>query len=500
MHMCRISQRIAYAGVITAAFYVAYSVWRGFPSIPILTGDSGTYLLYSYLVPIGYPLFANGILTFFSSLSAIAIAQTFLFACAICILSAVLLRIFINPFLALFVALLLICSNNIIVYNFIVGTDGVLATLLVLHLACVAQHLRSPSSRTVLLGALTAGLCIAVRPAALFLLIIFPFFTLIHARWSSRFGLTAACGVLVVVTAFSAAGYIIRGNALPRLGGAALYPHVASLYDPARSKLSVNIKQAVERSTQVYKTEREATRSRHERYELESRYFNALNRALTAELWGTQKDRSSLEFITLSDKVRLSIAIDAILANPLGYLEVVSTNIEEAYRHFILLSLPPSHVLGGESLAWWFQKSKISAESLTARLGLPQTPVSAHTIAASPLLTNPPLFLYSINTANFPQFLLLGVVALSALVLFAGLCFRRLRHPSLFLGCYAFALHFCGIAFVALTTVFIPRYAAPLDVLLIVGIVCAADLTIRETLHLYHLIPARKPRTHKISY
>lgn len=161
--------------------------------------DSGGYLAFSEHRTAGYPLFLDAVELVFGSTDAAPKVQLIIAAAAFAFLGWSLNRAFRSPIIALIPVVALMLYPRIADLHAYILTESIFISLLCLMVGSIALSLQRPSWRWTALAALACGLAITVRPAALSLLVVWPF--LLWLTWSRSDGrrLTLASAVIVPV-------------------------------------------------------------------------------------------------------------------------------------------------------------------------------------------------------------------------------------------------------------------------------------------------------------
>jgi hypothetical protein len=282
------------------------------------------------------------------------------------------------------------------------------------------------------MGATVAVACL-IRPSSYFLfasLVVVPFLVRQQRYRSAAIAIGSAA---LVFSAGALASYAIRGVATQNLGGMAMYGHVAHLFDPAKSTLPDNIKTEAANIRDELVTKRSATQSIVDLQSVEMWNFNpALHRIVVFMPDGQQ----SAIFSQLSR--------EAILGDPVGYVKTVAENVYAAYA------------------VWSLAENGAASSALLEKL-------LGHSVSNH----------LAINTLGrfhkipgvIPRLWILVAFAASLAVLLL-----RFKSPLAWIGLYAGGLHFAGITFTSIATVFIPRYASAVDAMILVTIACGVGL------------------------
>ena len=169
--------------ILLAVCYVAYHWSNPMTRYP----DSGGYLEFNSARTAGYPVFLDLVIAVFGSVDAVPKAQLVIAAAAFAFLGWGVYRAFGTIFFPLVPVVALMLYPRIGDAHSYILTESLFITLLCLLVGCIALIARRPSWRWTAAAALACGLAIAVRPAGVSLLIIWPFlFWLIWRRCDGR--------------------------------------------------------------------------------------------------------------------------------------------------------------------------------------------------------------------------------------------------------------------------------------------------------------------------
>ncbi len=168
---------------LLAVGYIAFH-W----SDPVtLAPDSGGYLQFSEHRTSGYPLFLNAVEALLGTTDAAQKVQLVIAATAFAFLGWSVHRAFRSPFFALVPVVALMLYPRIADLHGYILTESIFVSLLCLVVGAIALSARRPTWQWMALAALACGLAIAVRPAGLSLLLIWPFlFWLVWKRCDGR--------------------------------------------------------------------------------------------------------------------------------------------------------------------------------------------------------------------------------------------------------------------------------------------------------------------------
>ncbi len=168
---------------LLAVGYIAFH-W----SDPVtLAPDSGGYLRFSEHRTAGYPLFLRAVETLFGTTDAAQKVQLVIAASAFAFLGWSVQRAFRSPFFALAPVVALMLYPRIADLHGYILTESVFISLLCLMIGAIALSAHRPTWRWMAVAALACGLAIAIRPAGISLLVIWPFlFWLVWRRCEGR--------------------------------------------------------------------------------------------------------------------------------------------------------------------------------------------------------------------------------------------------------------------------------------------------------------------------
>lgn len=469
-----VSTQIGWIVVGGFSLLIVWSVWTGYPEIPIVPLDGLGYITWSPKVPIGYPAFISLFAKLFSSLNAVIFAQVILYCIAVLFFYWQASKFFISPFVAALMALLLLGAGRVMNYNLLISTDGLFATLIIFHMAAAFSVIRSSSTASLIATGITIGLAIFVRPAAYFLLGgLFVLFAVVSGH-RLRILKIAGTSVAMIMLFIFIVTSVTQGTKNRSILGLALFPHVMHLYKPLESSINPKDISAIDNVTRDYRLamNEAIARSWRTAYDLETNSFNPISgkiyAALYAETGPTETRR--LEILSIFEK----LAHETVLNDPIGYFKIVAINFYAAYTRNTFLASPPGYANHeGAPLSWWLEQTRENALSGIKQLGLPVPNANSAYGNSSLLVDNPPKHLDLLHYFSPLQ----RFVALAAApLLILGLFFSRSKKDVSLVGVYALTLHIGGTLLVCLTTVAIPRYSVPLDVLMIIAIGCAVDV------------------------
>lgn len=159
------------------AMAVGYTVyfWSNPHGYPLYAGDARSYLRFDPDRTAGYPVFLAAVIAVFGAVEAVPRAQVILSAAALAFLGWCMRRAFRAPVLALIPICVPVFVEKFGRYHAAIGTESLFVSLLCVMLGALILLVTRPSWRAASASALACGLMIAVRPAGLSVLSIWPF-------------------------------------------------------------------------------------------------------------------------------------------------------------------------------------------------------------------------------------------------------------------------------------------------------------------------------------
>jgi hypothetical protein len=450
------------------------------PPIPLLNPDSITYWNPGDHVPPVYPFFIKSLAYCTGTLHSIPVAQVTFYCTAVLYLQYCLHQGITSRRNAAIVSLCLLTYASQLSFALFMLTEQLFIALITLHCALIARLCTRPSKAIAISLAATSAIAVALRPAALFLYAGLFFLCVIWAERRAlllRWAVTPILLILVIPLILTSLGVLP-----PRASyaGGALYPHVAHLYTGGAA--AINPRTDVVLCSQL--SEATAPRRRGttalERWEAETTNFNRIlqltDRVLdqNGEFGFGQATLSWQARRGASDAILVGLSKHAILSDPFGYARTVLDHLWVSICHFCLTSQP----LTPDNRHQQYVDCEVWADKFFTTY-TPRPPFNLdHDGSQFGLLNGrTPLLQFGLSP---PMRFIAGVLfALNSLYSAYALAFlRRGNGCALLLG-YTSILFSGGLAFASLTTFVIPRYALPLDTLLLINIslggLCLAD-------------------------
>jgi hypothetical protein len=441
-----------------------------YPGFPIIHPDSLTYLDWGRIVSIGYPTVLSIIYRVSGHVEFVPIVHV-----AVSIAASLLLYRELSWFsniAAAVIVLLVLSFTGTMFYHFSLLTESLVTSLLVVHVAAFAAAVRTGSIWSFVLIGATAGAAMILRPACYFLALAMTLSMVFWKGRSRRFVFGSGGALLCVLVVAGIYDRAVRGPASHSMSGLALFPHVVHLFDPARSDASEKVKNAIVSGRAKMMEMRARAPDALYRQGAEMANFNSTSHAIQKELALPSEQTNSLF---------LHLAAQTIIADPLGYLATIGDNLTAAYYRFLLFE---DRDVTGELAPVWVRLTAANAAlepKLAERYGLPapQNFAPARLAAAALLMKLDASLLAAGNRVEAVRLAILSVV-----VLVLGAAVPGPWRQIAIVGLYSALLQVSGTLFVCATTVFIPRYAVPLDPLAIIAFGCAMAVLVCAAGHL----------------
>lgn len=462
------TSRLIYGvAAIALAVYVSFFFGR-----VALGDDTVTYVTWSPLVPLGYPLFLSAVRNLFGGLRWAGTIQMALLvaACAFVALSAE--RLTGRRIVGVVVLLILICYTQIFVQQGWLFSEALFIPLVIFNLGAAFFLISEKSAAAALLLAMTSALIIFVRPAGYFVPLGMVFL-LLAQRERIRWTLAWVCipfAVLMVATALINIG--VRGNASQSQTGSVLFPYVAFLFEPqfasdGNKEFAKLVEQTMEARLVKYKSSPDrAARILYSMNDYNSR-LHAMGDAFDEHCSSTTGNPCSYQS---KETIFREFFFSTIRHRPIEYVQLIADGLIEAWRTTIM------DAWAGFSNAYSLEDA--SRDRRLEKIRGSSLPLMGEDIALYPELLRefPGTFVDALDSvrvyirAQRGLICLIGIVTLFAIPMSI---FARSRHWL--------ALGYCGVIIhgsmllTAAVTVFIPRYALPIDPVIILAGIIALD-------------------------
>lgn len=438
------------------------------PPVPLIAPDTASYwyatpdhYIYNYLYmdaiaerPLGYTALLHTVYGLTGNLKYIPAIQSGIYCVAVLAYQTAIWRLTRNIFFATAAAAVLLLYHALLVNSIWALSEQLFIAFLVLHVAAAAWALASRSRAALISTALTAVVIISIRPAGTFVLVALLFFCLFWkgnrifaVRWVM---LPLAIGM----TIFMGVGFAVRGIAMYKLPGFGAFPNVAYLYDGS-GNIPPIAKQTIAAFLQPY------IRG-HKEAELggivavttyEANNFNAITYGLPPRLSKVLpgRDVSALEG---------RLAIETITRHPFEYVRHVAMTFSGGLTYAL-----HSHPIDANDIQEFYRQMSKPTQVVGKLVGgLQSFNVDSDGSSYGLVRDYPIPELPDIGRWHRWALMLFGIIALVST--FAAV----FQKPSglTFFTAYTSTLAIGGYLFVAATTVFIDRYAMPLDAFIII--------------------------------
>ncbi|MFH1345631.1 MAG: hypothetical protein ABIL01_31160 [Pseudomonadota bacterium] len=472
---------------IAAAALISW-IWLYFGQVSVAE-DSSAYVGWQRTVPLGYPLFLSAINYATGTLRWTGAIQVALLTAA-CIFIAWQINRLSGRAAPGFVALvlLLVCTPAFAIEQGILS-EGLFLPLILINIGAALGLIRRLEISYALLLALSAALIMLVRPAGYFAVVGILFFVIAGRSrlWWLRW---AVAPLLLLIACSFVLNMAVRGSSSQSQVGRVLFPHVAFLLDPQAVTDENRIyAQAVYDAIAKSRAGYQSTKTRMAQFNFLLNDYNqrllasdaAIHRQLILQPRAPEpgQDERAARFRRMND-IYLSLFLSTIAHEPLAYLRLVAEQLIGAWQYSILYDygqFKQVHQLVADT---GYQDR---VQIVTSR-NVPLTPQDVR-LNPEAMESFPGYVIQTLDTAyrnirtQRPVIYLIGLVTLIAIPV-GGLLRRQSWHWM--------ALGYCGVMIhgsmllTAATTVFIPRYALPVDpVILLAGAIMADGILVWAT-------------------
>ena len=415
----------------------------------LLFADSASYIYFSELRSLAYPLFLNIIRFISSELISIAYAQIWLFALSIFFLSLAIRKVSSNNWFGVFISLSLCLNPYSVNLHFQILPQSFLISLNLLMLSCLIYSFAKARLRCLFSFGLFIGLIISTAPIGWAYLALLSFASPLIAQQNNCSRLKAfsipLCAALLVVTFESATYSALHPNAETSLLPAQLFAKT-SLMDAkepssyAKNDPRTKIWHMVENDLVSVRTIIWDAPSFATRNDFLMRYETFLTTSFAQDHINSASDILEKS----KDDIRMDVASSRIIQNPAAFLEI-------AFEHYRAL--------------WTLQANDHPSD-------VKQVNEYREKNAPYPLITHEKLPQKADSLTMLQQPVLYGFWLLSFLTLLFGLfaMINRVPFNILFSTSFicALLLH-AQTSWIALTSVGTPQMMLALSPLLIIG-------------------------------
>jgi hypothetical protein len=477
------------AGTILVAASWCY-LFRG---VVAISPDSATYIRWSPLVPLGYPLFVSAVKLLTGSIVNVPVAQTVLLAGALLYIFSGIHALNRSAWVALVSLALAISYSPSYLYFGSILSEGLFVPLVLINVGA-AMRLSAKFSRLhAVILACSAALAVFVRPAGLF--VPAAALVLIAIKRSDLRRMVIWCGLPLIfgMIGIPVANGILRGADQQFQTWRVVFPTVASLLD----KDAVDIPYA----DPVSQALRPHLAKLSEQADLQERFMFLMNdynpRLLDTDkaIWAlAQQDNRwapDQGFYQRLNDVYRELTIATLIANPAGYAKLVA---EQALGAWLFV------VLDWRWPAWSGYSWLAAPEQLQGRLDIVKAydlPLEHAQVDLDANRINAPLA-QIVNALDYPyQFIResnvwrVAVISIGIILLVAIPIALVAPSPLSAAAAYLGSIIHGSIFLVAFTTVFIPRYSAPTDPLVLIAAVLIVAWIVKVAVATLRIVASR---------
>lgn len=432
--------------------------------------DSSTYINAMPLVPIGYPLFIQAVSSILDYTS-IGIVQIIIFTIASAYASIAIRRCTGSNLTAILSFLLLSMYSEIYYYAGHILSEALYTSLLV-FCAGAGIHLLNRFSKlhAAILGVAAVGAC-AVRPAGYFVFAAMIYISVLLVRKTSVRNIAIFLWVPAILALLSVLGgnYYMRSSNSASQVGRVIFPHVAFLFNASEIEgPNRRFADAVALAWRPYQDEFAAQATWEDRFAFSARNYNP--RLLAAD---QAVDRildsggvAATDRFRRLDEAMKEMALATIASKPKQYFELVIGQTIWAWKTHMLR--PKAGQMAGIAAIksaddYRQERDQIKSFSL---------PIDVEDVKLDKISSLPGFIVTTVEKTSS----LIGyhqwIVHLTGVITFIAIVSAIFSKQNLLgaLGFVGVLIHGAMILTTA-TTVFIPRYAVPIDPLLLLGFV-----------------------------
>lgn len=301
-----------------------------------LAPDSTAYVHWIPIVPLGYPLFLSGVKTVMGSLGWAGTIQIILLISACLCLAVSMKNVVRGGGIDLATLLLLLCYIPMFWYAGWLLSEALFVPLILLNVAVAFCLIVHQKKRHALILAITAALILFVRPAGYYIPLGIVFL-LIAQQGRTRWMLKWVClpfAICTIATLLINIG--VRGDRAPSQMGRVMFPTVAFLFEPQfvtgpYQELALVVEEALKPHREGYiKAPDRATRIEYSMYDYNPR-LAAMDKALIQKCAA-----SARQCYESRESLYLSLFRSTVFNRPLGYANLIVEQMIEAWRVGIL--------------------------------------------------------------------------------------------------------------------------------------------------------------------
>jgi len=463
-HNARLTGRLVITGIGAAALAIYLTYFLGLVN---LSPDTTTYYTWHPWIPLGYPLFLSAV-EHTVGLRWTGTIQVALLASAITLVGLAIERLTGRWMVGAFATVVLFFYTPIFSTEAGLLSESLYSPLLLANTGCAFLLMPGPSRAAAIGVAFTAVAAMFVRPAGYFMLLGPVFLLMVYRgqwRWMCAWLIAP---LLIALLGMSAINFFVRGNGSQSQVGRPLFPHVAFLFEPAFLPAEQReYAEAIDRAIAQRRIEYLAS-DNPVRYSAND--FNRRLDAMDAAVQQVCKSQTGKHCpFAVLDRLYVDAFLATVRRKPVAYLSMVTDVLMEAWS-------PSTMLVPGRRFNEEYRQTATDPAQ-AALLRSYRLPLTLEDITAR--LRPTPTFIeravdfiddWRIKLTLKSRWLIFLVGAASALAAVLALVWSRFA-----------ALGYCGVLIhgsmllVAATTAFIPRYALPIDPILLIAGVLMAD-------------------------
>ncbi len=457
----------AAAGLMVAGSWIALFWGKVF-----IFPDTATYFSSSWRVPLGYPLFLGAVFRLTNSLVLVPVLQVILTMMSYFYLSANIARYFRSPVLGLCsLVILLLYTPTLWGAGFAV-TEPLYTALGIVAISAAIGLTRSFGPiEAIVLSAATVGLFF-LRPAGYFSPIIILYLLILRVFTFGQFIKWLFIPIAALSLATVAINFVERGSGKISQVGLVLFSQLSLHFSHEFHSSDPELAAAVGQALRPFQDRYDDLTGWGDRYRYGMNTYGQRVIQTEAAIRNVLSRRSGTITDELLDRTQRELFFSTLARTPSGFAYTVFEQVFGAWNEAIL---PWRKTVEGE-----FQTGREGRENRINLITSNRLPVTVEQTDYLPPGSSDNLLLiallnwfyaagrdYAVGTW-FVQCVAVG----SALAIPAGLLAGKRHKHLVVLGILSVYVH-ASILLVAATTVFIPRYAEPIEPLILVGCVIA---------------------------
>jgi hypothetical protein len=467
-----------YATVALAAAALVAWLWL-FGGRLMLSPDSTTYTQWLALVPLGYPLFLSAIKLALGSFNWISAIQIALMVGASLFLALAVARVSGRQITGFIALVMLLCYLPMFSLADHILSEALFIPLILVNVGAALFLIVEPRIAHAIVLALTAALIMFVRPAGYFAPLGAVFLAVAMAsrfRWMLKWAIAPMIAFTLATLLVNVA---VRGTTSVSQVGRILLPQIAFIFDPNLiTGPDREFADVVDEALKPHRASYAQATILTERFRYSMNDYNArlssTDKAIYMKLGRKSGYPESDQDYRKLERLYVSFFLTTVMQKPVDYLLLVRDQIVGGWQLSVMLDWGP------------FAQSYLANAKNGHADGVKVINAAKLPVSEEALLPNEAAFetfpgrfidffeaMYKRLRALRPLIYAIGVITLLAIpvALLAG---RRSRH-WLSLGYLGVIIH-GSVLLTTTVTVFIPRYAMPIDPLILVAGVISVDM------------------------